>query len=213
MKVREAVDPSALEQSIRESFEKGDKQSAATKILEGYGREVLGFLLSRVRDDDAASEIFSQFTEDLWRGLDGFQWECSARVWSYALVRHAASRHFRGRRRRRGRFVPLSDAGPLSQIEEKIRTETPFADRTESRNRAAKLRDALPPDDQTLLILRVNRKLRWKEVAQIMSYEGKAVPEAVLEKETARLRKRFELVTDKLRRLAQDQDRARETRS
>lgn len=213
MKAREAADNSALEESIRESHTRGDKQTAATKILEGYGREVLGFLLSRVRDDDAASEIFSQFTEDLWRGLDDFQWECSARVWSYAIVRHAASRHFRGSRRRRARFAPLSEAGPLSQIEEKIRTETPFADRTESRNRAAQLRDSLPPDDQTLLILRVNRKLRWKEVAQIMSYEGKAVPDGVLEKETARLRKRYELVTEKLRRLAEEQGLSARERS
>jgi hypothetical protein len=34
-------------------------------------------LLSRLRDQDG-SEVFSQFTEDLWRGLHGFRWECPA---------------------------------------------------------------------------------------------------------------------------------------
>jgi RNA polymerase sigma-70 factor (ECF subfamily) len=195
----------ALESRIRAHFDAGDKKRAATKLLEGYGREVLGFLIARLRDRDAATEVFSQFTEDLWKGLDGFRWQCSARVWAYTLARHAASRYISDAHKRRARNLPLSRAGPLSAIEEKIRTATLAAARTESRTRLAQLRESLHIEDQTLLILRVNRKLDWKDIARVMSYEGKVVADAALQKEAVRLRKRYQLAKDRLRRMALEQ--------
>jgi RNA polymerase sigma-70 factor (ECF subfamily) len=162
-------------------------------------------LISRLRDREAASEVFSQFTEDLWRGLDGFRWQCSARVWSYTLAMHAASHYVRDARRRRGRDVPLSRAGPLSEIEQKIRSRTQTAARTDVKSRGAQLRESLPTDEQTLLILRINRKLAWKEIAQVMAYQGRVVADAALEKEAVRLRKRYQLTKDKLRRMALEQ--------
>jgi hypothetical protein len=78
-----AADRDTVEVRIRNYCESGEKQRAATTLLEAYGRELLRFLIARLRDRDAASEVFSQFTEDLWRGLDGFRWKCSARVWSF----------------------------------------------------------------------------------------------------------------------------------
>jgi RNA polymerase sigma-70 factor (ECF subfamily) len=99
----------------------------------------------------------------------------------------------------------LSRAGPLSEIEQKIRTATLMAAGTAAQSRAAQLRESLPADDQTLLILRVNRKLGWKEIAQVMVYEGETVPDDVLEKEAVRLRKRFQLTREKLRRMAEEQ--------
>ena len=192
----------ALERQIRALCDAGDKKRAATRLLEGYGREVLGFLVSRLRDRDTASEVFSLFTEDLWRGLDGFRWQCSARVWSYTLARHAASRYTREARRRRGRNVPLSRAGPVSEIAEKIRTATLASARTESKSLIARLRERLPADDQTLLILRINRRLAWTEIAQVMLHEGEAVEESVLEREAVRLRQRYQSAKGKLRKMA-----------
>jgi RNA polymerase sigma-70 factor (ECF subfamily) len=204
-RIMDAGDRDALEERIRAYCDAGDKKRAATALLEGYGRELVGFLIAHLRDRDAATEVFSQFTEDLWRGLDGFRWQCTARVWSYTLVRHAASRYIKDARRRRGRQVPLSRAGPLSEIEQKIRTATLAAARTESRSRIAQLRDGLPTADRTLLILRVNRKLGWKEIARVMVHEGETVADEVLEKEAVRLRKRYQLAKDKLRRMAEEQ--------
>jgi RNA polymerase sigma-70 factor, ECF subfamily len=201
----EAYDRDALESRIRAHHDAGDKKRAATMLLEGYGREVLGFLIARLRDRDAASEVFSQFTEDLWKGLDGFRWQCTARVWAYTLARHAASRYISDAHKRRARNVPLSRAGPLSQLAQKIRTSTLAAARSESRSRVARLRENLPVEDQTLLILRVNRKLDWKEIAQVMSCKGEAVSDAALDKEAARLRKRYQLAKDRLRRMAEEQ--------
>ena len=64
------------------------------------------------------------------------------------------------------------------------------------------LRDRLPPDDQALLILRVNRRLVWTEIALVMFHAGEAVEPAVLESEAARLRKRFQSVKERLRNMA-----------
>lgn len=201
----DADDREAVERRIRARLDAGDRDGAATALLEGYGREVLGFLIARLRDRDAASEVFSQFTEDLWKGLDGFRWQCAARVWAYTLARHAASRHIKDARRRRARNVGLSRAGPLSAIEERIRTATMNAARTEARSRLAQLRESLPGDDQTVLLLRVNRRLGWREIAQVMAGADRDASDEALEKEAARLRKRFQLAKDKLRRMAVEQ--------
>jgi RNA polymerase sigma-70 factor (ECF subfamily) len=197
------LERAALEQRIRAYAEAGDRKRAATTIIEGYGHEVLGFLIAYLRDREAASEVFSQFTEDLWRGLPSFRWQCSARVWSYTLARHAASRYLKASRRRRRHQVSLSRAGPLSEIAASVRTATLTGARnTEARSQlVAELRQSLPAEDQTLLILRVNRKLGWREIAQVMVYEGEIVGDAVLEKEAVRLRKRYQLAKDKLRRM------------
>jgi RNA polymerase sigma-70 factor (ECF subfamily) len=171
-------------------------------LLEAYGREILGFLVSRLRDESAASDVFSTFAEDLWRGLPGFGWRCSARVWAYTLARHAASRHIREARRRRERNLPLSAAGPLSQIEQKIRTETRSQGLTEHKNRILQLRERLSADDQTLLILRIDRKLAWSEIAQVMLHSGEVAADTVLKQESVRLRKRYQAAKTKLRKLA-----------
>jgi RNA polymerase sigma-70 factor (ECF subfamily) len=193
------------ELQIRALCESGDKQRAATLLLEAYGREVLGFVMSRLRDRDAADEVFSRFTEDLWRGLDGFRWQCSARVWAYTLARHAASRHLRDARVRRVHDRPLSHAGPISQVAERIRTATLASARSESKSQLARLRERLPADAQTLLILRVNRGLAWPEIAQVMLHEGEPVDGAVLEKEAVQLRKRYQRAKQKLRQMAADE--------
>jgi RNA polymerase sigma-70 factor (ECF subfamily) len=195
----------ALEQQIRTRCHAGDKKGAATLLLEGYGAELLRFLMSRLRDDDSAREVFSRFTEDLWRGLDGFRWRCPARVWCYTLARHAASHYIREGRRGRKRALPLSRAGPLSEIEQKVRTETLTLARTEAKTRMARLRERLPVDDQTLLILRITRKLTWKEIAQVMLHEGEVGEDSVLEKDAVRLRKRYQSAKEKLQEMATEE--------
>ena len=93
---RDDVEEQALEQIRR-----ADLASAATTIVRGYGAEIYGFLVARMRDETAATDAFSMFTEDLWRGLPGFEGRASLRVWAYTLARHAAIRHQAAPKRRR----------------------------------------------------------------------------------------------------------------
>jgi RNA polymerase sigma-70 factor (ECF subfamily) len=203
---RDAMQRELIERDVRAHCVAGERDRAATLLLESYGPEIFRFVMSRLRDEDAASEVFSQFTEDLWRGLGGFQWQCAVRVWSYTLARHAASRYIADARRRRAREAPLSHAGRLSELGEKIRTQTLVAMRTESKKQLAQLRERLPVDDQSLVLLRVTRKLSWKEIARVMfdDPDVQALSERELDQAATRLRQRFQVVKEKLREMARE---------
>jgi len=96
--------------------------------------------------------------------------------------------------------VAVADSGLVSRLEQQVRTTTlPFL-RSQTKSRLSELRNTLPMEDQMLLILRIDRSLGWNEIAQVIGAE--AIPEAELARESARLRKRFQLVKDRLRELA-----------
>jgi RNA polymerase sigma-70 factor (ECF subfamily) len=187
---------------VRARLQRGDLSGAATLVVRGFGPEILGFLAARFRDEDAASEAFSMFTEDLWRGLPKFAERSTVRVWAYALARHAAIRHQASPHRRRARNLPLSAREALSKLVDRVRTDTaPFL-RTEFKTQVAELRKRLSEDERTLLVLRVDRGLEWEDVARVFLDPGASVSDRVLSTEAARLRKRFQLVKAKIRKLA-----------
>jgi RNA polymerase sigma-70 factor (ECF subfamily) len=177
----------------------GDLRGAATVLVRNYGPEIYGYLLARLRDETAANDAFSMFTEDLWRGLPAFERRSSLRVWAYTLARHAAIRHAAAPHRRPARNLPLSDFEALSELADAARTETLPYLRTEMKSKLAELRERLAPDERELLVLRVDRGLEWVEVAHIL-FAGDAAPET----EAARLRKRFQQVKAKVRKLAKE---------
>ncbi len=195
-------EPSLIEVRVRELCSRSEYRQATTPILNEYGSELHGFLITRLRDHDAANDAFAAFAEALWRGIPNFRWQCSVRVWCYTLARHTASRQARQARRHAARNVPLSQAGPLSALVDQIRTETSAVQRTETKHRLVQLREQLPIEDQTLLMLRVNRQLQWTEIAQILLYDDEIANESQLKVDAARLRKRFQLAKEKLRKMA-----------
>ncbi|MBC8067443.1 MAG: sigma-70 family RNA polymerase sigma factor, partial [Deltaproteobacteria bacterium] len=95
----------ALEQTIVAHCEARDHARAATVAIEGYGPEILGYLLAATHREQETAEIFSDFCEDLWRGLPGFRGESSFRTWAYRLAYHALARAGRTGARRRERVV------------------------------------------------------------------------------------------------------------
>lgn len=198
------MDVTVLETGIRARCDAADYRGAAELLVSGYGQEIFSYLVSRLRDETEASETFSTFLEDLWRGLPHFQWRCPARAWLYALARNAAARQQHHAFRRRKREVALADADELWSVAERVRTRTLTFLRTEIRAKVATLREALPEEERELLFLRVNRQLSWKEIAQIVYHEGDGQPGPALDEEAARLRKRFQLTKDKLRRMARE---------
>jgi RNA polymerase sigma-70 factor, ECF subfamily len=185
-----------LEQAIRAACQREDWQTAATLALRGYGPEVLGFLVGLANSDQRGREIFSSFCEDLWRGLPGFAWDCSLRTWLYVVARHACSRERRAERRR-PRGMPLSQAPAVAEVAWQVRSGTHTYQRTEVKQRVRRLREALPEMDRMLLILRVDRELSWRDLARVV-LGGSPTP-AELEREAVRLRKRFQLVKERLR--------------
>jgi RNA polymerase sigma-70 factor, ECF subfamily len=194
----------ALEERIRGYCDAQQWGPAATVALRGYGPEVLGYLSAMCRTETDAAEVFSSFCEDLWKGLPGFRWQSSFRTWAYTLARHALYRIGRDPQRRRERNLALSESPEVFEMVEQVRTTTMIHLRTETKNKFAALRDRLEPDDRTLLILRVDRKLAWTEIATVMADEAEPTPDQ-LKRGAATLRKRFERAKERLRKLAIDE--------
>jgi RNA polymerase sigma-70 factor (ECF subfamily) len=96
----------------------------------------------------------------------------------------------------------------LSQLVEQVRTRTEAYRRTDVKSQMRALRDKLDPEDQMLLLLRVDRRMDWRDLAMVMSAgedpAGVGLNDEELARESARLRKRFERVKEELRRLAKE---------
>ena len=182
------------ERQVRDLLKARRLDPAATLALRTYGPELYGFLASQLGNESDAAEVFSQLTEDLWRGLPRFEWRCSLRTWLYLLARHATSRFRSSPWNRGGR---TGDSKLDVQIAE-VRSRTEPWLRTEVKDRLRRLRDSLAPDDRLLLVLRLDRQLAWNEVALVTLGEEGATAEA-LKRESARLRKRFQDLKEELR--------------
>jgi RNA polymerase sigma-70 factor (ECF subfamily) len=193
---RDVMDP--REATLRALCDAGDVDGAATGAIRLYGAEIFGFLLAlHGGDEDAAGDVFSMFSEQLWRGLGGFTWACSLRTWAYVVARNASRTHRRAARRWAQRRVPLSVCSAVAEMADRVRTETLSCLRTERRRDIDRLREELSEEDQALLILRVDRDLAWLDLARVFLGDAPASPEA-LQREAARLRKRFQLIKRRL---------------
>lgn len=179
---------------------------AATLIVEHYGGGILALLGARLRSHSDADEVFGIFCEKLWAGLPGFAWRCRVKGWAYMLARNAANDFKRAAHNRPGRRTALSDHPSLAAAADAVRTTTANYRRTAVRDRIRALRQRLPEDDQMLLVLRVDHNMSFRDLAAAMAdsdHGGAQPPEpATLDREAARLRKRFERVKDRLRALA-----------
>lgn len=192
-----AEDRAALEDSIARRLESGDAAGAATEALRGYGPEIRGYLGSILRDDSAAADVFADFCEDLWRGLPGFRRQSSLRTWAYKIAWNAAQMFWRDPYRRRVRRLETSE---YSKLADELGQSSVRPDPRVAADRLARLRETLKPDEQTLLILRVDKGLSWKEIAQVLTQDEDDDEDAP---GAAALRKRFERLKERLLKLAE----------
>jgi RNA polymerase sigma-70 factor (ECF subfamily) len=187
------------EAEITRLHEQAHYDDATTSFLRAYGRELLGFLQARLRDDDEAREVYARCAVDIWRGMPAFERRSSFRTWGYTLTHHALGRYLMREKRPQRRGVPWSDeAAPA--LMELIRTTTQAYQRTDVKSRFAALRERLPSDDQTVLILRVDRGMGWRDVAGVLL--GPLASPDDLERESVRLRQHFRQLKVRLRELA-----------
>jgi RNA polymerase sigma-70 factor (ECF subfamily) len=192
-----------LEAEVRRRFDLGDLEGAATAAMQGYGPEIYSFLAAFHRSQDDADEVFSRFAEGLWHSLPHFAWQSSFRTWAYAIARRASLNYRRAAHHRNQRNVPLPEGSTLPGAVAQVRSQTLPHLRTEIKSRIAELRATLAPEDQELLVLRVDRKLAWTDLAQVLRGEDEPpLAGDALKREAARLRKRFQLVKDNLREMA-----------
>jgi len=187
-----------LEADIRRLCLKQDFEAATTAALRGYGQEIYGFLLGFHRRDEDAAEVFSLFSEKVWKGLRTFDWASSFRTWAYTIARNTSLRYRGTTVKRARRFPALPDGSFLEEIAERVRSATKSYLRTEVKDRVAQLRESLSPEDQMLLVLRVDRKLAWLDLARVLRDESATPSNEELNRESAKLRKRFQTIKEKL---------------
>jgi RNA polymerase sigma-70 factor (ECF subfamily) len=185
---------STVECDIQSLRRAGHMHEAAARGIRAYGPEIMGFLVTVLRSDADAGEVFAQASEDLWRGFARFEERSSFRTWYYAIARNAAIRYRRTSRRASAGRAPLSEADALAAAR---RSTTVVHLRSETRDRFAAIRDGLADDDRVLLVLRIDRGMAWNDVARVFS-TGVATDEDVACR-AARLRKRYQLLKDEIR--------------
>jgi RNA polymerase sigma-70 factor (ECF subfamily) len=184
-----------VETEIRQLCGAASHGPAATRAIETYGTEIRRFLESRFSDPADADDAFAMFCEDLWSGLPSFAWRCSLRGWAYTIARHAELR-FRAAPFLRRR-VTITEA----LVAAASRTATAPYRRTDVKSKFRELRLQLGEEDQLILVLRVDRALGWAEIAHVLGASMTA-PRGDLKREEARIRKRFQLIKQRLRELA-----------
>lgn len=139
------------------------------ELLRAYGAEVFGFLVAIV-GRRCARATYDAMTTRLSRAT--FEGTCAPRIWMYALAREEL------RRRKRKEIAPhvVVRVGPYRD---------PCVDGSAILRR-------LPLDDRALLVLRVDRRWSWREIA--MTTLGVRAKAARIGEEIARLRHRFSVV-------------------
>jgi RNA polymerase sigma-70 factor, ECF subfamily len=165
----------------------GEFRGAATEVIRGYGPRALGYLHRLLGNETDASDAFSLFAEQVWRGMPNFEGRSSVKTWAFKAAWSAAMKVRDDAWRRLREDLPSSAA---SHLAEEIRTNT--AVRFESlRQELEVLRAELTAEDQTLLALRLDQELTWEEVAEVLSIEGRLV-------DAVTLRKRYERIKGRL---------------
>lgn len=175
----------------------GDARGATKLVIETFGSEVFGYVVSILKDEDLAGDAFGAACESVLTAISAFRGQASVRTWFYTIARHAAYRETRQRRRSRGESVSRLEA----DLEAPVRTVTAAFRKTEVKDGIAKLRESLSEDERELLLLRVDRGLSWNEIATVVA--GDTGGEDALKLTAARCRKQFERTKLKLRKLAE----------
>jgi RNA polymerase sigma-70 factor, ECF subfamily len=166
----------------------GQLAEAATEGLRAYGPEIAGYLAAILRDRTAAADVFSELCEDIWRGIGRFRRESSFRTWAYAVAWNAARMYRRDPFRRRVQRLETSD---YSRLADRLAASSLLHADPLAVDRLARLRATLTPFEQSMLILRVDKGLPWREIAEILAEDG-------VTPDPATLRKQFERLKDRL---------------
>jgi RNA polymerase sigma-70 factor (ECF subfamily) len=183
------------EERLRALVAARDLRGAATEAIRGLGPDTLRYLRAVLRSDEDAQDAFSEWAERLWHGVATFEGRSSFRTWSFRVATNVARNMRDDAWRRRGRRF---ETGEASELAARLSTATAIrVDR--QRSALERLRDALEPDEQTLLSLRIDQNLSWSEIADVLASETGESPTANT------LTKRFERLRERLAKLAADE--------
>jgi DNA-directed RNA polymerase specialized sigma24 family protein len=180
-----SADPDRATGRVRTLLGARDDAGASREALLAYGPEIYGFVLGVLEDPASATSLYADVQKRMETELGGFVQRCSLRTWLYVLAR----RELRDRRLQ-GRNATVSRA-PLMSGDRRM---TPS-------NAISNLRTSLTQEEHELLILRVDRKLTWRDLA-LTELGERAVASDQIAMAMHVVRERVESVIQRLRRAA-----------
>ncbi|MBZ4421851.1 sigma-70 family RNA polymerase sigma factor [Myxococcus sp. RHST-1-4] len=189
-----------LEARIHALCLQGAYGQAVELAMRSYGPELRRLMASVLHHPELAKDAFSLFSENLVKGLPGFRWESSFRTWAYRLARNACYHQLHAPA---SREQPVSEPG--ANEPQRIRTDTHPWQRTAIKERFRALREQLEPHERLLLMLRVDQRLPWTEIARVMGEPDEPLTRAALNRRATALRQQFQRVKARLRALAIEQ--------
>jgi len=183
----------STEEQIAAHLARADVDRAATETIRAYGPEILRYALSLCRDRADADDVFAEFCARVWKALPTFRGATTVRAFAYRIVRNAAADFYSdGYRRRRATL----SSGLASRLARSVATSSKAALERDAA-RLAKIRSLFKEEEETLLLLRIDRGLSWEEIGEVLTADGRA-PTPVA------LRKRFERLKSKIARQARE---------
>jgi RNA polymerase sigma-70 factor, ECF subfamily len=186
-----------VDRELRTLIAQGEIERATERAIRTYGPELYGWLRSTISSEGDAQDAFSRMSEELWRSLERFDGRCSIRTWCYMLARCAVF-HVRSRPRHQREVLVSQVPSILGAVTHVWNTTKVGEQRAD--DVYAQIRGELDEEEQTLLVLRVDKDLSWREIAQVLCGEDALAGE--VERKAATLRKQFERVKERLRALA-----------
>lgn len=177
-------------QDVRQALAAGDEVRATVRLLDAYGAEVFGFLAGVLDDVGEARAVYAAIGERARERLVTFGWPCGLRTWLYAIAHRVIGEV---------RQSSASPGEPVSaELPERGTTRPPPP---RSRSAAlAHLRSSLPLHDREMLVLHVDRRMTWDELALVFLGEDASAKDHALE--ILRLQARYRLLKDWLAREA-----------
>jgi RNA polymerase sigma-70 factor (ECF subfamily) len=171
---------------VRALLDQGRTREAAEEALRAIGPDVFRFLRARLRNETDAADAFSAFAEALLRGLAAFRGESALRTWALRIASHEAADVRTQAWRRHVRRLETTE---LSALAAEITTSV--GRHEEERAGLERLRQTLKPRDDALLVLRVDQRLSWNEIAGVLSSGAGATTAAAVCKRFERLKQRL----------------------
>lgn len=165
-------------------------------LIRRYAAEVRAFLRSRTSSRHSMEEVYSAFSEDVVKGLPQLRSEKHMRTWLYVVARNALSRHARYKKRWRLRHT----FSGLETAPAELRQS--YGTREGNLAQLAPLLSELSEADRQLLDQRLAKSMAWRDIALASARAAGDTSEAFVTRESARLRKRYQLLLVTLRQRA-----------
>lgn len=187
-------DDPGVSAALRLHRERNGLAGAMRSLMRRYAAEVRAFLRSRTSSRYSMEEVYSAFSEDVWKGLPQVRSEAPARSWIYVVARNALSRHVRSKRRFRDRYTFSGVDNAVAELRQSL------VAREGQLAQLAPLLTSLNEADRLLLERRLIQARAWRDIALETARAAGDTSEAAVTRESARLRKRYQLLIESLRK-------------